>query len=216
MKTRTWILLPLSAAALLGGTAVIARPGTPNAGAAARAESKVDEKTSRLTVETETVGLSSMFGHDHKFDARDFAGTMTLVPGAPDTAVLEVVVRGAALTLVEDVSDDVRREISAALRDAVLETGKYPEIAFHSRSVNATKNDDGSFDVKLAGELTLHGVRRKIVVPAHVTTTADGIRATGALELRQSDFKIRPYTFAKGTVTVRDFVALSFDLVARR
>ena len=194
-----------------------AEPTTPTTPAsAARAELRIDAKTSRLTVETETVGLSSMFGHDHKFDARDFAGTITFVPGAPESAALELTVRSDALTLIEDVSDDVHREIGAALRDALLETGKYPQIAFRSRSVSAKKNEDGSYDVKLAGALELHGVRRQITVPARVTTTAEGMRARGAIELRQSDFKIKPYTFARGTVKVRDWVALSFDIVGRR
>ena len=172
-------------------------------------------KTSRLTVETETAGLSSMFGHDHRFDARDFRGTLALVPGVPESAVLELDVRGDALSLLEDVSDDTRREIAEALRNAVLETGKYPDVSFRSRRVTAKKNDDGSTDVRLAGELALHGVRRKVVVPAHVVATPGGVRATGALTLRQSDFKIKPYTFAKGTVQVRDTLAISFDLRAR-
>jgi polyisoprenoid-binding protein YceI len=111
---------------------------------AARRELLVDSKTSRLTIETETVGLSSMFGHDHKFDARDFTGKISFVPGAPASATLELAVRGDTLTLLEDVSDDVHREIGAALREAVLETGKYPRIAFRSRGVAARRNEDGS------------------------------------------------------------------------
>jgi polyisoprenoid-binding protein YceI len=196
-----------------GGAAGNAQAPTP---ATATVEYRVDAKTSRLTVETETVGLASLFGHDHKFDARDFAGTLTLVPGTPESSTVAVAARGDGLLLVEDVSDDAHREISAALRDVVLETSKYPEIAFRSRSVSATRNDDGSYDVKLAGELTLHGVKRKLIVPVHVTTAPDGLRATGTLELRQSDFRIKPFTFAKGTVKVRDTVAISFDLLARR
>ncbi|HMF39950.1 MAG TPA: YceI family protein [Polyangia bacterium] len=207
-------------AALLAAAACLFPPGraiseAPTPGAP-RAAFQVDAKTSRLTVETETVGLASMFGHDHRFLARDFTGTIALAPESPETAELALTVRGDGLTLVEDLSDDAHREIAAALRDVVLETGKYPEIAFRSRSVTARLNDDGSFDVKLAGDLTLHGVRRKIVVPARVTRTAQGLRATGGLELRQSDFKIKPYTFAKGTVRVKDTVAISFDLLARR
>jgi polyisoprenoid-binding protein YceI len=205
--------LSVSATVLLTGAASIAAPARP---APVRVEYKIDGKTSRLSVETETVGLSSMFGHDHKFVAREFAGTITLLPDAPESATLELKVPGDVLALVEDVSDDTHREIDTALREAVLETRKYPQISFRSRSVTAKKNDDGSFDVKLAGELDLHGVRRKVSVPARVTLTPDGIRAVGVMELRQSDFKIKPYTFAKGTVKVRDFVALSFDLVAKR
>jgi polyisoprenoid-binding protein YceI len=215
------IVLPLGIATLLAGAASLAQspgaakqPATPAPGALT--ELRVDAKTSRLTVETETVGLSSMFGHDHKFYARDLSGKISLVPGRPESATLELTVRADALTLVEDVGDDTHREIDAALREVVLETGKYPRITFRSRSVTAKKNDDGSFDVKLTGDLDLHGVRRKITIPARVTETPDGIRATGAIELRQSDFKIKPFTFAKGTVKVRDVVALSFDVVGKR
>lgn len=215
------VFLRLGTAALLGSAvslapsrAADAEPAKP--AAAARTELRIDAKTSRLTVETETVGLSSMFGHDHKFYARDFGGKLSLAPGAPESAALELTVRADALTLIEDVSDDTHREIDAALREAVLESAKYPLITFRSRSVTAKKNEDGSFDVKLAGDLDLHGVRRKITIPARVTETPDGIRAIGAIELRQSDFKIKPFTFAKGTVKVRDFVALSFDVVGKR
>lgn len=214
------MVLPLGTAVLLGAISLAparaadTQPATP--GVTARTELRIDAKTSRLTVETETVGLSSMFGHDHKFDARDFRGTITLAPRLPATAAIELTVRGDKLTLLEDVSDDTHREIGAALRDAVLETDKYPQIPFRSRSVTAKKTADGNFDVKLAGELELHGVRRKVIVPAHVTMTPDGVRATGAIELRQSDFKIKPYTFARGTVRVRDVVSLSFDILGRR
>jgi polyisoprenoid-binding protein YceI len=214
-------LLPVSATAVLGLVAYVVLPGglsaeTVKPAAATADEYRIDGKASRLTVETETVGLSSLFGHDHKFVTRDFAGKITLVPGTPESAALELTVRADALALVEDVSDDTHREIAAALREAVLETGKYPDIAFRSRSVTSKRNDDGSYAVKLTGDLVLHGVRRKITVPAQVTMTPDGVRAIGSIELRQSDFKIKPFSFAKGTVKVRDIVALSFDLVARR
>jgi len=69
-------------AALLAAAACLFPPGraiseAPTPGAP-RAAFQVDAKTSRLTVETETVGLASMFGHDHRFLARDFTGTIAL------------------------------------------------------------------------------------------------------------------------------------------
>jgi hypothetical protein len=75
------LLLRISAGLSIGagGAAGSAQTPTP----AAAVEYRVDAKTSRLTVETETVGLASMFGHDHKFDARDFAGKVTLVRHVP-------------------------------------------------------------------------------------------------------------------------------------
>jgi polyisoprenoid-binding protein YceI len=212
----TAALLLLRIAAGLGIGAGGAAGGARTVAPADAVEYRVDAKTSRLTVETETVGLASLFGHDHRFDARDFTGRITTLPGTPESAAVVLDVRGDGLILVEDVGDDTHREISAALREVVLETGRYPEIAFRSRSVSATRNEDGSFDVRLAGELALHGVKRRLIVPAHITVVPEGLRATGALELRQSDFRIKPFTFAKGTVKVRDTVALSFDLLARR
>jgi len=206
---RGWVLLPILGTAVLGSAANVTSGLTG-------APYTIDSKTSRLTIETETTGLSSMFGHDHRFDVRDFSGVLTMRAGAPASAVLELTVRAGAVTLMENVDDDTRQEIAAALRDAVLETARYPEVAFRSRRVSATLNADGSFDVTLRGDLSLHGVRRSIVVPAHVVPTRDGLRATGALSLRQSAFKIRPYTFANGTVSVRNAVTVSFDIVARR
>jgi polyisoprenoid-binding protein YceI len=70
-----------------------------------------------------------------------------MAPGAPESAVLELTVRADALVLLETVDDDTRREIAAALRDAVLETARYPEVSFRSRRVRATRNADGTLDV---------------------------------------------------------------------
>ena len=194
---------------------VVAAALVAGAATAPRDAYRLDGKTSRLTVETETTGLSSMFGHDHRFDVRDFRGTLTMAPGAPESAVLELTARADALVLLETVDDDTRREITAALRHAVLETARYPEISFRSRTVRAARNADGSLDVTVTGDLEMHGVRRSIVVPAHVVPTPGGFRATGALGLRQTAFKIKPYTFANGTVSVRNAVTVSFDLLAR-
>ena len=107
-------------------------------------------------------------------------------------------------------------EIDAALRDHVLETRKYPTITFKSRAVKAIAREDGTFDVTVAGELDLHGVRREVTVPVTLAFQGDSLRASGTLQLRQRDFKIAPFSFAGGTVTVADRVTLSFTIVARR
>src|SRR5437763_6475998 len=99
--------------------------------ASPRTEYRIDGKRSRLSVETETVGLSSMFGHDHRFDARDFGGSVSVDAGSIETATLELTIQAESLYLVEDVSDDTRREIEVALREQVIETGKHPVISFH-------------------------------------------------------------------------------------
>ena len=64
--------------------------------------------------------------------------------------------------------------------------------------------------------IALHGVRREIIIPLTLAFHGDMLRTTGTLVLRQRDFKIPPFSFAGGTVTVADRVTLSFAIVATR
>ena len=61
--------------------------------------------------------------------------------------------RADSLRAVEERDDDIAAEIDAALRDHVLETGKYPTSRSRAGAVKATARKDGTFDVSLAGEL---------------------------------------------------------------
>ena len=203
-------------AVLLVAFTLFAADRRPAASEPARAWYRIDVPRSRFVVNTETTGMSSMFGHDHKLEVGDYAGEVSLVPGQPVTASLELSVRADSLRAVEERDEDTPAEIDAALREYVLETRKYPTIRFRSRAVKATAREDGTFDVSLAGELDLHGVRREVTVPCTLSLQGEGLRATGTVALRQRDFKIAPFSFAGGTVTVADRVTLSFTIVARR
>jgi polyisoprenoid-binding protein YceI len=177
---------------------------------------RIDVPSSRFVVATETTGMSSMFGHDHKVEVGSYAGEVTLIPGQPGTAALELSVRADSLRAVEERDDATAADIDAALREHVLETRKYPHITFKSRSVRATPGAEGTFDLSLVGTLDLHGVRREVTIPCKLAFERETLRATGTLALRQRDFKIAPFSFAGGTVTVADRVTLSFTIVARR
>jgi polyisoprenoid-binding protein YceI len=202
--------------ALLVAFSLLAADQQPSAGSPARVSYRIDVPRSRFVVNTETTGMSSMFGHDHKLEVGNYAGEVKLVPGEPVTASLELSVRADSLRAVEERDEDISAEIDAALRDHVLETHKYPTITFKSRAVRATARADGSFDVNLAGDLDLHGVRRQVTIPCKLSLRGDALRATGTVPLRQRDFKIAPFSFAGGTVTVADRVTLSFTIVATR
>ncbi len=174
---------------------------------------RIDVPRSRFVVNTTTSGVSSLFGHDHKIEVRSYEGTVTLVAGSIENATLELAVR-AALHAVEERSEDITGEIDTALHDHVLESQAFPAITFAGRVVAASRRDDGAFDVKLTGDLRLHGVRRTVTVPLRLTLKDDTMRASGKLSLRQTDYKIVPFSFAGGTVTVANRVTLSFDIVA--
>lgn len=202
--------------ALLFAFSLIAPDQRPTTSEPARVSYQIDVPRSRFVVNTKTTGMSSMFGHDHKLEVGDYTGEVNLVPGEPVTASLNLSVRTDSLRAVGERDADISGEIDAALRDHVLETGKYPTITFKSRTVKAVAHPDGTVDIRLVGQLDLHGVRREVTVPVTLAFQGDSLRASGTLQLRQRDFKIAPFSFAGGTVTVADRVTLSFTIVARR
>ena len=176
----------------------------------------MDAKQSRFIVETQTSGLTSLFGHDHKIEVGEFTGVATVSTGALAVSKLDLSVNPASLKLVDEPNVGERQAVEAALRDDVLETAKYPQITFKTKLVGSERRGDGTYDVRLTGELFLHGVRRTVTVPARVSLEGETMHAIGLVEIRQTDFKITPFSFVKGTVAIRDAVILSFDIVATR
>jgi polyisoprenoid-binding protein YceI len=175
---------------------------------------RIDVPRSRFVVNTETTGMSSMFGHDHKIQVGNYEGTVTVTPGAVESAALDLMIWADSLHAFEEEHEDISWEIDVALRDHVLHTRKFPKILFSSRSATAQKREDGSLDVTLIGELQLHGVRRRVTVPLRLQFQAGTLRASGAVSLRQSDYKIPPFSFGGGTASIADRITLSFDIVA--
>ena len=162
MKTNRRLLI-IAFSCLTGGLAS-ASFGQPTPGKAAtlpaKASYQIDAKKSRFIVETETTGLSAMFAHDHKIGVRDFTGQATFMRDNPRGVSLSLTVQANSLYLLGENDIGSRQSIESALREDVLETAKYPEIVFKSRSVTSERRGDGTFDVRLTGDLKLHGVKR--------------------------------------------------------
>lgn len=213
MKTitsRSGVVLVALSLLLVGAAGAAEK--APRAGA--RSQFRVDAKKSRFIVETETSGLSTMFGHDHRIAIEDFGGTASFVPGALGTGALEMTVRADSMRLLDESTGADRASIEKALREDVLETSKFPEIAFKTRVARSARRGDGTYDVRLTGELSLHGVRKPITIPARVSLEGGALHAIGTFEIKQTDFGITPFSFVSGTVTIKDTVALSFDILA--
>jgi polyisoprenoid-binding protein YceI len=175
---------------------------------------QIETKKSRLIVETETSGLSSMFAHDHRIEAREFSGSVTFVRQPTVSGALELNVVAASLFLAEPDSTGERQAIESALREDVLETAKYPTISFKTKSAVLERRGDGTYDARLTGELKLHGVKRPMTIPARIAMLSGKLRAIGVFELRQSDFNITPFSFVSGTVAIKDRLTVSFDILA--
>jgi polyisoprenoid-binding protein YceI len=125
-------------------------------------------------------------------------------------------VRSASLEETRDVYTDREKGIiNKELNDIVLETAKYPEITFKSTDVKGNLKN-GVFNMKIGGNLTLHGVTKHIVIPATVTIEGDSLHAKGEFKLNRKEFKVNATEAFHGFVKVKHVLRFSFDIIATR
>lgn len=177
---------------------------------------KINAGQSKFTLKAFAGGLLSALAHDHLIDIQDFSGDVRFTYGTVEPATMELTIKAASLTLLDKVSDSDRQKIENTMRSEVLEVDKHPEITFKSTSVSAQRVDEGKYQTKITGDLTLHGVTRNITLNATVEFARSSLRAQGQFTIRQSDFGIKPVSVAAGTIKVKNELKFTFDIVASR
>jgi polyisoprenoid-binding protein YceI len=173
-------------------------------GAAANASDtyRIDSKQSHVTVDVGTGGLLGFAGHPHHIAIRQIAGEIHASPKTPESASVEIRI----------VSDSL--EETGDFKENVLETSKYPEIAFKSNKVSAKPGKEGQYQVQIEGDLILHGITQKVTIPAGVTMNENTLRANGEFKLNRDDYGIETKSAGGGTVKVAKELKVSFDIVA--
>ncbi len=162
-------------------------------------------------------GLLWFKGHDHFIAVRDFSGQATATPGTTTPASLQMTIRSNSLEETRDVFTAQQKQIiNKELREIVLETEKYPEITFKSRNVTGKPSSGGAFDARIEGDLTMHGVTRRVVIPASVTIAGDQLRAKGEFTVDRGDFNVKATSAVHGLVRVRNKIKFSFDVIGNR
>lgn len=175
---------------------------------------RIDATQSHFTVKAFAGGLLSAFAHDHNIAIRDFSGETDFTYATVQPASLRITIKAGSLSVTDKVSSDDRQKIEGTMRDEVLEITKYPEIVFKSTGVTANKTGDGQYQVRISGELNLHGVTRPLTINAQLEFGDKTLRARGGFAVKQSSFEIKPVSVAGGTIKVKDELKFSFDIVA--
>ena len=93
---------------------------------------------------------------------------------------------------------------------------EYPDITFRSTKVTAKNSGAGRYDVRIDGDLTLHGVTKRITIPAVVTLQGDNLRAVGEFSIDRGDFGVKATSAFHGLVRVDDDVKFELDIVGHR
>ncbi len=175
---------------------------------------RIDASQSRFTVQGVAEGMLSMFGHNPLIAICGFGGDVRCVPGTLESASLLMLVQADSLAVVNKVSDKDKREMERGMREDVLEIARYPEVVFMSTKVSANRIDEGQYQARVNGKLSLHGVTRDHQIDAQVTVNGNSLRAQGEFPLRQTDYNIKPVSAVGGTLKMKDELKFSFDIMA--
>src|SRR5215212_3483090 len=177
----------------------------------------LDPSQSKFMAHANAGGLLWFKGHNHHLDAGDFSGQVQITEGTVTPASLRLVVKAASLHETgADFTEPQKQIIDKELKEIVFHPDQYPDITFQSTKVTAKGLGAGRYDVKIDGNLTLHGVTRPITIPATVTLNGSTLRAVGKFGIDRGDYKVKATSAFHGMVRVDDDVKFEFDILGRR
>ena len=156
-----------------------------------------------LTVRTGKAGAAAKAGHNLVIEVTRWQGTLT-----PDSVELTADARSLRVRSgsggMSSLGDEEKAGISQTIDEEVLEGGN---ISYRSTAVS--ERPDG-YDVE--GELDLLGVS----APLAFSLSLDGDHLTGSATVKQTDWRIKPYSALFGTLKVADVVEVSIDATLPR
>ncbi len=175
---------------------------------------QADTSASQLVIRAGRSGLLSTLAHDHQFTPARWQAEVEFDPERPQEVRVDVRIDAATLhdqvaRLGQKSRDHVDRETAGP---EVLDAQRYREIRFHGESASA-QGEGGGLQGVLHGALSLHGMTRPLDVPFHARLDAPGYRVSGSVRFRQTDFGMRPFSTAAGTIGVDDEIEVDFELV---
>jgi len=178
---------------------------------------RLDSSQSKFIAHAVRGGLLWFKGHDHLVAVREFTGEAQMTPEAITPASLEITAKTKSMVETSSVFTEPQKKIiDKELREIVLLPDQYPNIVFRSTNVTGKAIGNGQYDLRIAGDLTLHGVTRQITIPTKVTVTGNSLRAQGEFSINRSDFKVKATSAVHGLIRVRDQVKFEFDIVGHR
>ena len=177
----------------------------------------LDASQSKFMAHANAGGLFWFKGHNHHLDASDFSGEVQLTPDTITPASMRLVVKAASLHETgADFTEPQKQIINKELHEIVLHPDKYPDIVFQSTNVTMKTPTAGRYEVKIDGDLTLHGVTKRITIPATVTLNGNNLRAVGEFSIDRDDYNVKATSAFHGMVRVKNGIKFEFDIVGRR
>lgn len=175
----------------------------------------VDPARSEVAVHVGRAGLFKFAGHEHEVLATRLGGRIEANGAHIESSSVNLTFEAAALQVSGrgEPPEDVPKVQARMIGPELLDVARFPTITFRSTKVEGRSAGAESYDLRVTGELALHGVTRSITLPLRVTVSADALRASGTLVVRQTDYGLSPVSVA-GVVKVKDELSIDFTIVA--
>ncbi len=164
----------------------------------------------KLTIHTYRAGMGAKAAHDLVMEATRWSGTADLDPANPAACGVSVTVDPDSFEILEakggikPLSDKDRGDIRKNASEKVLQTQKHPEISFKSTAVEGQAPN-----LSIVGDLTISGQTRPVTMKA---TVQDGGKVAAEVNVKQTDFGLKPYSAMMGAIKMRDDVDIKVDL----
>ncbi|MGB2665573.1 MAG: YceI family protein [Candidatus Acidiferrum sp.] len=177
---------------------------------------QIDKAVSRFQVQGFATGLLSSFGHNPRIAMRDYEAEIQCLPDTFEKAYLKVTVQMSRMEVLDEMKRDDQKKLEQEMYEKVLDVFHYPTAIYESKEIIAQKVADARLNARVNGELSFHGVTQPLTLQANVNVLGTMLRIGGDFTLRQSDYGIKPVSFAAGALRLKDELKFTFDLVARR
>jgi len=162
-----------------------------------------------LLMHTGREGMAKKIGHDLVIEAQRWTAKVNVDGDDPTRSTATVTVDTRSLEVVsgeggaKPLSDKDRKDIKENIDKKVLKTDKFPDITFTSSRVDAK----GADSYTVHGDLTIIGTAR----PATMDIAISGAKATGTMNLKQSDWGIKPFSALMGALKLADALTITVE-----
>lgn len=174
--------------------------GTWNVGSSSTAGYRVRERLASLPAQSDAVGRTGAITGSISVASQD-GGGVVVAPGA------KFQVDVTKLQSNESMRDN-------RIRSMGLESSRYPTASFASASpitVPAGSATGAAVNTQVTGDLTIHGVTRRVTIPVQAQINGGRIEVVGSLSFPFSDFGMTAPSIG-GFVSVENTATLEFQL----
>jgi polyisoprenoid-binding protein YceI len=174
----------------------------------------IDGAKSSASAHVGKTGFASFAGHEHIVLARKMQGEVVLDAENLSQSSVDLIIDARALKIREEGEPDGDApKVEQAMRAPnQLAVDDHRNILFRSNSVTGKQTAPGTFELAVAGDLSLHGVSKPFTVQIKAELKGEVLVAAGKLVIKLSDFGIEPTKAAGGLVKVENDVPIEFKI----